>query len=302
MEDYNIKSIREDFKSKGVFYTQPKLAQYIKSLIDIEIKDVYDPTCGDGSLLACFLDNIPKFGQEINESQLNTARNRLCNFEGVCGDTLVNPAFLDKRFSCIVANPPFSIKWQPPSNWLNDSRFMYAPEMPPQSKADYAFLLHIIHLLDINGIAVVLNFPGVLYRGGKEGVLRKWFVDSNYIDKIIQIPTKSFIDTPIATVILVLKKNKINTDIEFIDNSLKLSKIVSIEDIKKNDYILSVNTYVFEDIKKEIINPIDLQQMARAQMIKKVKSDIEMDKFICEMEGYSFENYLKELRDLLDSY
>ena len=108
MTQYNIKNIREEFKSKGIFYTQPELAEYMKSLVDIEIKDVYDPTCGDGSLLSCFPDDMPKFGQEINGHQLDAAKKRLKNFTGICGDTLKEPAFMDKRFSCIVANPPLS--------------------------------------------------------------------------------------------------------------------------------------------------------------------------------------------------
>lgn len=153
---YNIKNIREDFKSKGIFYTQPELALYMKSLVDVDITDAYDPTCGDGSLLACFPDELPKYGQEINDHQLAVAEKRLKNFTGICADTLKEPAFMDKRFSCIVANPPFSISWEPPQTGLfGDVRFNEVPVLPPKSKADYAFLLHIIHLLADDGIAIV---------------------------------------------------------------------------------------------------------------------------------------------------
>jgi type I restriction-modification system DNA methylase subunit len=133
---YNIKSIKEEFKAKGIFYTQPELAEYMKSLVNVPITDVYDPTCGDGSLLACFPDDLPKFGQELNDHQLKVASERLKNFTGFCGDTLENPAFLDKKFSCIVANPPFSIKWNPPVGLFKDARFDSVPTLPPQSKAE----------------------------------------------------------------------------------------------------------------------------------------------------------------------
>ena len=303
MTQYNIKNIREEFKSKGIFYTQPELAEYMKSLIDIEIKDVYDPTCGDGSLLSCFPDDMPKFGQEINDHQLEVAKKRLKNFTGVCGDTLKEPAFMDKRFSCIVANPPFSIAWEHPQTGLfGDARFNQAPVLPPKSKADYAFLLHIIHLLAEDGVAIVLNFPGILYRGNSEGVLRKWFVDNNWIEKAIQIPGKTFVDTTIATSLLILKKNKNTTNIEFIDNEAKLSKVVPLDEIVNNDYNLSVSAYVQKQVEKTVIDPNDLQRKARLEMCKKLRNDIEMYKMICELEGWDFNEYLDDLKNVVNSY
>lgn len=303
MGQYNIKNIREEFKSKGIFYTQPELAEYMKSLVDIDIKDVYDPTCGDGSLLSCFPDDMPKFGQEINDHQLAVAEQRLKNFTGVCADTLKEPAFMDKRFSCIVANPPFSITWELPQTGLfGDVRFNEAPALPPKSKADYAFLMHIIHLLADDGIAIVLNFPGILYRGNSEGIIRKWFVDKNWIEKVIQIPGKTFIDTTIATSLLILKKNKSTTNVEFIDNENKLSRVVPFDEIVNNDYNLSVNTYVQKEVEKVIIDPNDLQQKARLSMCKRLRKDIEMDKMICELEGWDFNPYLDDLKNVVNSY
>lgn len=303
MAQYNIKNIREEFKSKGIFYTQPELAEYMKSLIDIEIKDVYDPTCGDGSLLSCFPDDMPKFGQEINDHQLEVAEKRLKNFTGVCADTLKNPAFMDKRFSCIVGNPPFSIAWELPQTGLfGDVRFNEAPILPPKSKADYAFLLHIVHLLSNDGIAIVLNFPGILYRGNSEGIIRKWFVDKNFIEKVIQIPGKTFIDTTIATSLLILKKNKSTTNIEFIDNEAKLSRVVPFDEIVNNDYNLSVNSYVQKEVEKVVVDPNDLQQKARLGMCKRLRKDIEMDKMICELEGWDFNPYLDDLKNVVNSY
>lgn len=299
---YNLKNIKEEFKSKGIFYTQPELAAYMKTLVDIDIKDVYDPTCGDGSLLSCFPDELPKYGQEINDHQLAVANQRLKNFTGICADTLKDPAFMDKRFSCIVANPPFSIEWQPPMGLFKDERFAQAPALPPKSKADYAFLLHIIHLLAHDGIAIVLNFPGILYRGNSEGTLRKWFVHKNWIEKVIQIPGKTFVDTTIATALLVIKKNKTTTNIEFIDNELKLSKVVSVDEIINNDYNLSVSSYVQKEAEKIIVDAADLQRKARAGMVRKLKKDIEMDKMICELEGYDFNSYLDDLKNVVNSY
>ena len=171
MSNYHIKSIKEEFKSKGIFYTTNELALLIKSFVDIEIDEVYDPTCGDGALLSVFDDSVKKYGQEINEHQIEVAEKRLVNFTGYCGDTLKDPAFKDKKFKCIVANPPFSIKWEPPilNGIFTDDRFKFIPALPPKSKADYAFILHILHYLDSDGIAVVLNFPGILYRGNSKG-------------------------------------------------------------------------------------------------------------------------------------
>lgn len=274
----------------------------MKSLIDVDIVDVYDPTCGDGSLLSCFPDELPKFGQEINNHQLCIASERLKNFTGVCGDTIKSPAFMDRKFSCIVANPPFSIEWSPPMGLFKDDRFSECPAMPPKGKADYAFLLHILHLLSNDGIAVVLNFPGVLYRGNSEGVLRKWFIENNWIEKVIQIPSKTFVDTTISTSIIVFKRNKNSTDIEFIDNEIKLSKVVSVEEIRSNGYILSVSSYVQRESVKTISNPLDLQNRARKGMIDKLKKDIEIDKMVCEMEGWDFRSYLNELKSVINSY
>ncbi len=299
---YNIKNIRNEFKEKGIFYTQPKLAEYMKSLIDIEITDVYDPTCGDGSLLSCFNKDLPKFGQEINESQLLVAKENLSNFTGVCADTLKSPAFLDKKFSCIIANPPFSISWLPPTGLFKDERFSNVPILPPKSKADYAFLLHIIYMLAENGIAIVLNFPGILYRGNSEGAIRKWFIENNYIDKVIHIPNKQFIDTSIATCVLILRKNKISTDIEFIDNELEISRIVNLQEIVSNDYNLSINTYVQKKENKPLINPIALNSKARLQMLEKLKKDIEFDKMVCSFEGYNFKEYLDSLKQVIESF
>lgn len=233
--DYNIKSIREDFKKKGVFYTPKKLAILMKSYVDIDVDEVYDPTCGDGGLLSVFDDSVKKYGQEINEQQLSLAKNNLINFTGFCGDTLINPAFIDKKFKCIMANPPFSIAWNPPKlgDIFNDERWRDIPVIPPKSKADYAFLIHVLHYLAEDGIAITLNFPGILYRGKSEHELRKYIINKNFIEKIIRIPAKTFIDTKIETTLIVLRKNKKNTDIEFIDKEINKKLFLWLKSKKK---------------------------------------------------------------------
>jgi type I restriction system adenine methylase HsdM len=302
MSKFNLKSIKEEFKSKGIFYTTNELALIIKSFVDIEIDEVYDPTCGDGSLLSVFDDNVKKFGQEINDHQLVVANERLKNFNGFCGDTLSNPAFMDKKFSCIVANPPFSINWNPPKGLFMDERFKDIPALPPKSKADYAFILHILHYLSEDGIAVVLNFPGILYRGNSEGKIRKWIVEKNYIEKVVRIPGKQFVDTTIETCLIVFRKNKSTTDIEFINSENGKSYTTSFEEIKNNDFVLSVSAFVVDEKEDIKHNPIELQENARKVMIKKIKADIEIDKMICELEGYNFREYLDEIQALVMSY
>jgi type I restriction system adenine methylase HsdM len=298
---YNIKTIKKEFKAKGIFYTTNELALLIKSFIDIDTDEVYDPTCGDGSLLSVFDDNIKKYGQEINDHQLKVAENRLTNFVGYCGDTLKDPAFNDKKFKCIVANPPFSIAWEPPisNGFFTDDRFKNVPALPPKSKADYAFILHILHYLANDGIAVVLNFPGILYRGNSEGQVRKWIIEQNYIDKIIRIPGKTFVDTTIETALVVFRKNKTTTDIEFIDTEKNKSYTSTFEEIQKNDFVLSVNAFIQDEVAKIDFNPVELQQNARTGMLKRLKADIELDRMICEMEGYNFNEYLNDIETLI---
>lgn len=304
MSEYNIKTIKEEFKAKGIFYTTKELALLIKSFVDIEADEVYDPTCGDGSLLSVFKDNVKKYGQEINDHQIEVAKNKLINFTGYCGDTLKDPAFNDKKFKCIVANPPFSIAWEPPvlNGIFTDERFRFVPSLPPKSKADYAFILHILHYLAKDGIAVVLNFPGILYRGNSEGKIRKWIVEQNYIDKVIRIPGKTFVDTTIETALIVFKKNKTTTDIEFIDTEKNKSYTATLEEVKDNDFVLSVSAFVQDEVKKIKYNPTELQANSRAYMIRKIKADIEIDKMVCELEGYNFTEYLDSLQEVVYSY
>ena len=300
VSDYNLKSIKEEFKKKGIFYTPNELAEYINSLIDVETDEVYDPTCGRGSLLSVFGDDVSKYGQDINAPEVQVAIDTLKRFTGAVGDTLTEPAFADRKFKAIVANPPFSIKWTHPKEY--DERFADAPTLPPENKADYVFLLHILHYLNDEGVAVVINFPGILYRGNREGKIRQWMVERNYIDKVISIPGGTFVDTNIETCVLVLRKNKADNQIEFVDRKNKLSRLVALSEIAENDFLLSVSRYVAPEIKRVKHNPIDLEHRARKNLIARLEAELKMSKFVSHFEGLDFGELLAEIRKLIDVY
>lgn len=294
---YDIKSIKQDFKDKGIFYTTPELAIYLKGFLPEDVHEIYDPTCGDGGLLSVFDDAVEKYGQDINKDQVEVAQNRLKNFHGIYGDTLTNPAFMDRKFKYIIGNPPFSIKWIPIED---DERFNCLPVMPPNSKADYAFLAHILYMLTEDGTAVVLNFPGILYRGQREGKLRRWFIENNYIDTVIAVDGDYFVDTKIATCVLIIKKNKDNTNIKFIHNDKE--HIATFEEVKNQDFNLSVNLYIDETPPKEEVNPLELETLARANFLKKLDAELSFEKQVCDMEGISIKPFLESIQNILKKY
>lgn len=294
---YDIKSIRRDFKEKGIFYTTPELANYLKSFLPADVKEIYDPTCGNGGLLSAFDDDdVIKYGQDINEEQVKFAGEHLQNFIGVVGDTLKNPAFIDRKFKYIIANPPFSIKWEP----AIDERFKNLPALPPKSKADYAFLAHILYYLQDDGMAVVLNFPGILYRGNAEGKIRQWFIENNYIDTVIEVDGGHFVDTKIATVVLILRKNKETTDIRFIHNDKEIT--VTQDEVAKNGYSLTVSYYIVEEVEKEEIDPIELENTARKSFLDKLRKELDFEKMVCEMEGISMQPFINAIKKIVREY
>lgn len=272
MKPKSIKNIRQEFRDNGIFYTPHALAEKLKSYVGIEPESVYDPACGVGSLLGVFPENIKKYGQELDAEQL--ALIDLPNFEGYSGDTLADDKFKGVQFDCIVANPPFSVKWEPDS-LADDVRFKDCPALPPPSKADWAFMLHILHHLKDNGVAVVLESRGILWRGQREGKIRQWFVENNYIDRVANIPGNTFEDTSIDTCVVVLKKNRATTDITFEDG--ERTKTVQYAAVEKNDFNLSVNAYLpgkeecqddrpLDEICMEMVNDI----LAQADAAKKI--------------------------------
>ena len=203
------------------------------------------------------------------------------------------------KFDCIVANPPFSVKWNP-DELASDERFSCSPVLPPPSKADWAFMLHILHHLADDGIAVVLEFPGILYRGQREGKVRKWFVQNNYIDRVVHVPGNTFEDTSISTCIVVLKKNRDTTDIVFEDK--ERTETVSIERIEENDYSLSVSLYIEEEIEKEEIDPACFGKRSKKVISDKIKKGTGFDKMVCEMEGISMKPFINSIRAILREY
>lgn len=296
MKDYNLKTIKHDFKSKGIFYTTKDLALYLKSFLPDDVKEIYDPTCGNGGLLSVFDDDVEKYGQDINEEQVQAARENLKNFHGVVGDTLAEPAFMDRKFKYIIANPPFSIKWEQ----QNDERFEGYPCLPPKSKADYAFIAHILHCLTDDGIAVVLNFPGILYRGQSEGKIRKYLVEKNFIDTVAMIDGGHFVDTKIATVMLILKKNRNTTDITFLHNDEKV--VVPLSEIINNDYNLSTNNYIIEEVEREEVDLNEVNRDVRKGTLAMIKSTLDMEKMIADLDGTNISGFINEIRKLLDEY
>lgn len=297
MKQKSIKNIRQEFKNNGIFYTPPELAEKLKSYVDFEPETVYDPTCGAGNLLRVFRENVKKYGQELDAEQLGLID--IPNFKGYAGDTLLDDGFKGMKFDCIVANPPFSVKWNP-DELASDERFSCSPVLPPPSKADWAFMLHILHHLADDGIAVVLEFPGILYRGQREGKVRKWFVQNNYIDRVVHVPGNTFEDTAISTCIVVLKKNRETTDIVFEDK--EKTETVSLERIEENDYSLSVSLYIEEEIEKEEIDPSVLENEARRSFLIRLKKELDFDKMVCEMEGISIRPFISAIRKILREY
>ena len=290
-------------KSGGEFFTPADVSELLTRLGTVgktEINKVYDPACGSGSLLlkaekVLGKDNIRNgfYGQEINVTTYNLCRINMFlhdiefdKFNIACENTLTEPAHWDDEpFELIVSNPPYSISW--PGNddatLINDPRFAPAGVLAPKSKADLAFIMHSLSWLASNGTAAIVCFPGIMYRGGAEKKIRKYLIDNNYIDCVIQLPSNLFFGTSIATCIMVLKKCKENNKTLFIDatnecikvtNNNKLtqenmdkiincftqrneikyfSHLASYDEVLENEYNLSVSTYVeVEDTREKI--------------------------------------------------
>ena len=226
-------------KSGGEFFTPQEVSELLAKITVVgktEVNKVYDPACGSGSLLLQFAkvlgkDNVKQgfFGQEINITTYNLCRINMflhdINYEKFdirCGDTLTDPCHWDyEPFDAIVSNPPYSTKWEGDSNpvLINDPRFAPAGVLAPKTKADLAFTMHMLSWLSAKGTAAIAAFPGVLYRGGAEQKIRKYLVENNYIDTVIQLPANLFFGVSIATCIIVLKKCKKESKTLFIDAS-----------------------------------------------------------------------------------
>lgn len=311
--DVSAKTYRKKLAEKGVFHTDEKLAKEIASYIPQSIIDacgkVYDPTCGCGALLSVFPDNVIKYGQELDPDMAEYCRQHLNNCKIATGDTLKEPeTWGGKKFKAIVANYPFSIKWEP-----KDSEIIPfgCPCLPPKSKADFAFILHILYMLADNGVASVLSSCGIGYRGGKEGEIRKWLIGQNVIDTVVLYEGDHFQDTKIPTMLLVLKKNRTTTDITFKDNESGIERVVPVEEVRQNDFTLAVNRYI-ERPKEPDENdgkPLsELQSDLMGLNLNAFRQSCELDWImLTQLNGHDyqkeqFENYLKQVKEIADEY
>lgn len=301
---YDIKSIKKEFASKGIFYTPPELAEFLKSFVDIDTDEVYDPTCGHGSLLSVFGDEVKKYGQDINPVAIEYIKENFPHFHVELGDTIQEDKFSEKKFKVILANPPFSVKYEPNEEMLLDKRFKDCGILSPASKADYMFNLHILHKLKENGIAVVMNFPGILYRKNKEGEIRKWLIENNYIDTIVHIAGKKFEDTNVATCLIIYRKNKVTTDIKFVDSEFNLERMVSLEEIRENNYNLSISTYVQKEEQKEKINIDDVNEEVNRCFLIHLEETLKVNLFLVQsLEAkIDYEMFLNKIGGLVRKY
>ena len=321
-------------KSGGEYFTPQEVSELLTKLTVVgktEVNKVYDPACGSGSLLLKFAKILGKenvrqgfFGQEINLTTYNLCRINMFlhdidydKFDIANEDTLTKPQHWDDEpFEAIVSNPPYSTKWKGSDDPLliNDPRFSPAGILAPKSYADMAFIMHSLSWLATSGVAAIVCFPGIFYRGGAEQKIRKYLIENNFIDCIIQLPSNLFFGTSIATCIMVLKKSKTSNDVLFIDasaecvkvtnnnkltdtnieNILRLfterkdveytAKVVPNAAIGENDFNLSVSTYVEKQDTREKVDIKELNnQIAEIVAREQVLRD-EIDKIIAEIE------------------
>jgi len=246
-------------KKAGEFYTPQQVSKILAKLVTdgkTKLKSVYDPTCGSGSLLlrvAKEVDTVSNFyGQELNRTTYNLARMNMIlhdvqyrKFDIKQEDTLEHPQHIDMEFEAIVANPPFSAKWSANPLFMSDDRFSQYGKLAPSSKADYAFVQHMIHHLSDSGTMAIVLPHGVLFRGAAEGHIRKYLIeDRNYLDAVIGLPANIFYGTSIPTTILVFKKCRENAeDILFIDASQHFEKVKNQNVLREEDIEKIINTY-----------------------------------------------------------
>ncbi|ABE52726.1 type I restriction-modification system subunit M [Methanococcoides burtonii] len=292
-------------KKAGEFYTPQQVSTILAKLVTTgkkRLRSVYDPTCGSGSLLlrvAREVEDVSAFyGQELNRTTYNLARMNMIlhnvhyrKFDIKQEDTLEYPQHLGMQFEAIVANPPFSAQWSANPLFSSDERFSQYGKLAPKSKADYAFVQHMIHHLAENGSMAIVLPHGVLFRGAAEGHIRQFLIEEkNYLDAVIGLPANVFYGTSIPTCVLVFKKCRENPDdILFIDASQdyekvktqnqlrpcdidkivdtyrnrkeieKYSHVASLDEIKENDYNLNIPRYVDTFEEEE---PIDIDAVA----------------------------------------
>ena len=309
-------------KKAGEFYTPQQVSKILAKIVTLDqsnkpkprIKSAYDPTCGSGSLLLRIARETEVgefFGQELNRTTYNLARMNMIlhdvhfsRFDIKQEDTLEHPQHLDERFEAVVANPPFSAKWKGKDNPLNetDDRFSQYGRIAPGTKADFAFVQHMIYQLADNGTMAVVLPHGVLFRGAAEGIIREYIIkDQNFLDAVIGLPANLFYGTSIPACILMFKKCRVHDDnILFIDASQHFKKVgnqntltnehvttiietyqkrenidkyayvASLSEVKENNYNLNIPRYVDTFEEEE---PVDIE--AVAEELKALETDMQ---------------------------
>jgi type I restriction enzyme M protein len=322
-------------KSGGEFFTPQEVSELLARIAVVgktEVNKVYDPACGSGSLLLQFAkvlgrENVRQgfFGQEINLTTYNLCRINMFlhdvnyeKFDIAHGDTLTDPQHWDDEpFEAIVSNPPYSINWDGDVNPLliNDPRYAPAGVLAPKSRADLAFTLHMLSWLAVNGTAAIVQFPGVLYRGGAEQKIRKFLIDNNYVDAVIQLPPDLFFGTTIATCVVVLKRSKTDNKTLFIDaseefvrqgNKNKLTEenrgrilnaltarvdadhfatLVENETVAENGYNIAVSSYVEAENIREAVDIRTLNGEIARIVARQAELRQEIDTIVADLEG-----------------
>jgi len=320
-------------KKGGQYFTPADVSELLARLGTIgktKINKVYDPACGSGSLLlkvekVLGKENITQgfFGQEIDLTTYNLCRINMFlhnidfdKFSIVREDTLLSPMHWDDQpFELIVSNPPFSVPWEGDSNpvLINDPRFAPAGVLAPQSKGDMAFVMHALSWLASNGTAAIVCFPGIMYRSGAEQKIRKYLIDNNFIDAVIQLPANLFLNVTISVDIMLLKKSKKDNTVLFVDASrecVKVTKnnrltsenitkivetvanhaeaehfchVASYDEVVKSNYNLSVSTYVEQEDTREKVDIVKLNADIAEIVAKEAKLREEIDAIIREI-------------------
>jgi type I restriction enzyme M protein len=322
-------------KSGGEFYTPQEVSELLARITVVgktEVNKVYDPACGSGSLLLKFAkvlgpDKVRQgfYGQEVNLTTYNLCRINMFlhdinyeKFDIAHGDVLADPAHWDDEpFEAIVSNPPYSIKWEGNANPLliNDPRFAPAGVLAPKSRADLAFTMHMLSWLAVNGTAAIVQFPGVLYRGGAEQKIRQYLIDNNYVDTVIQLPPDLFFGTTIATCIVVVRKSKRDNRTLFIDASAQfvrggnknkltednrrtildaftgrkdnahLARLVENAEIAENGYNLSVSSWVEQQDTRETVDIKALNAEIARIVSRQAELRVAIDAIVADLEG-----------------
>ena len=330
-------------KKAGEFYTPQQVSKILAKIVTADktdLKNVYDPTCGSGSLLLRIGNeaNVRHYyGQELNSTTYNLARMNMLlhevsfqNFDIELGDTLEHPHFEDMRFEAVVANPPYSANWSADAKFLDDERFSSYGKLAPKSKADFAFVQHMIYHLDDNGTMAVVLPHGVLFRGAAEGVIRQYLIEEkNYLDAVIGLPANVFYGTSIPTCILVFKKcRQDDNTVLFIDasnefekaknqNNLtdgnvdkivatyknrevidKYSYVATLDEIKENDYNLNIPRYVDTFEEEEQISLDEVATAIQQTQREIIQAEKELFALFGELHGTTEESE-RELQNAL---